>query len=134
MERIIPQLLLVLPGAVKINWAFTDAIFMSGEAKRKLKLNKEAAEDFSLIISINPSYIEAYLSRGELLIEDKKYKEALSDFTNVITRNPKKARAYLLRGEAYIKLKNKKNACTDFSKAGELGYFAAYEKIKKHCR
>ena len=30
-------------------------------------------------------------------------------------------------------INDEKNACADFKKAGDLGYFDAYEMIKKYC-
>jgi len=40
---------------------------------------------------------------------------------------------YYHRGISRIKLGRKDSGCLDLSKAGELGYFEAYESIKEFC-
>ena len=45
----------------------------------------------------------------------------------------KHAMAFCNRGLAKIKLNDKNGGCLDLSKAGELGFQAAYESIKKYC-
>jgi tetratricopeptide (TPR) repeat protein len=47
-----------------------------------------------------------------------------------IEENPK---ALYMRGSVYLKFEDRNNACSDFNRAGELGYFEAYEMINKYC-
>jgi hypothetical protein len=47
--------------------------------------------------------------------------------------NPKSAEAYENRGLSKIAIGQKDNGCKDLSKAGELGYEKAYERIKEFC-
>ena len=57
----------------------------------------------------------------------------LSDFNSAIKLDPNNAMAFCNRGLAKIKLNDKNGGCLDLSKAGELGFQAAYESIKKYC-
>jgi len=47
--------------------------------------------------------------------------------------NPNYAKAYFIRGSAKINSDQRNSGCLDLSKAGELGYFEAYQYIKEFC-
>jgi len=59
--------------------------------------------------------------------------KTLEDYTKVIELNPKSSKAYSNRGIAKFKSGDKNGGCMDWSKAGELGDYSAYDKIKEHC-
>ncbi|MBI2968372.1 MAG: tetratricopeptide repeat protein [Bacteroidetes bacterium] len=89
--------------------------------------------DFNRAIKINPAYSDAYFNRGLTLFYLKKYKEAIDDYTKVISINGNDHEAYYQRGRAKYDSGDKDGGCADWSKAGELGYFEAYAKIKNYC-
>lgn len=64
----------------------------------------------------------------------KQFKSAILDLTKAIQLNAKDAIPYYYRGIAKKNIGQKNGACADFSKAGELGYAAAYDEIKKNCQ
>ncbi len=58
---------------------------------------------------------------------------AILDYNKSLEINPQYANAYFYRGMSKINVGQKENGCLDLSKAGELGYDNAYEKIKEYC-
>ncbi len=75
----------------------------------------------------------AYFNRGNAKYELEDYRGAIADYSKAIEINPNDADAYGNRGIAMIKLGQKDSGCLDLSKAGELGYFDAYDVIKEYC-
>ena len=51
----------------------------------------------------------------------------------MIEINPKSYSAYNNRAFSKLRLGDKNGACLDWSKAGELGYYDAYELINEYC-
>jgi tetratricopeptide (TPR) repeat protein len=58
---------------------------------------------------------------------------AIKDVDKAIELTPDFADVYYIRGNAKAQMGNMDNACLDWSKAGELGYSKAYERIKENC-
>ncbi|ADG71373.1 tetratricopeptide repeat protein [Brachyspira murdochii] len=63
--------------------------------KMFLQLNKEAFDDFNIVIQLNPTFFEAYFSRGLLKSNLAMDKEAIEDYKKVIELNPKYIDAYI---------------------------------------
>ena len=62
-------------------------------------------------------------------------KNAIKESSNRASCSKSKvADAYYYRGLAKIILHQKDNGCLDLSKAGELGFYQAYDEIKKYCK
>ena len=62
------------------------------------------------------------------------YRGAIQDFNKVIEINPNSSLAYFYRGITELNLSQKESGCLDLSKAGEMGYFQAYDYIKQYCK
>jgi tetratricopeptide (TPR) repeat protein len=58
---------------------------------------------------------------------------AIDDYSKAIELNPNDTMAYYNRGISKLILGQKDEGCVDLSKAGELGYYEAYDMIKKFC-
>lgn len=71
--------------------------------------------------------------RGNAKVSLGLYKEALADFNVAISINSNDGESYFWRGITKLSLNDKEGGCLDLSKAGELGYIAAYAEIQKHC-
>ena len=71
------------------------------------------------------------LSEAKTKIND--FAGALDNYSTIIKLDSSSAKAYYLRGVSEIKIEMTDRACYDFKKAGELGYFDAYEMTKKYC-
>lgn len=63
----------------------------------------------------------------------KKYEEAIKQFNELILLDEFNKEALYFRGLCKINTSLKDEGCLDLSKSGELGYFDAYNEIKKHC-
>jgi tetratricopeptide (TPR) repeat protein len=63
----------------------------------------------------------------------KKFNEALNSFNELLELDASYKEALFYRGLSKINLEKKEEGCLDLSKAGELGFFKAYDEIKKHC-
>ncbi len=62
-----------------------------------------------------------------------KYQLALNDANTAILLDNNLEYTYFLRGLIKYSLNDKLGSCKDFSKAGELGFAAAYDEIKEKC-
>ena len=62
------------------------------------------------------------------------YTAAIQDYNKAIELYPDYTEAYVDRGVAKYNLGDKNGGCLDFSKAGELGYEDAYDRIKLYCQ
>ena len=106
-----------------------------GNAKYDLQDYRGAILDYNKAIELDPTYVKAYNNRGmakaNANLQD--YRGAILDFTKAIELDPKNAILYYNRGLAKNALSYTDGACLDWSKAGELGYAHAYDRIKKYC-
>lgn len=119
--------------AINIDSTHAGVYYNRGFAKSKFKDYKGAMSDYNKAIEIAPYYSEAYYMRGLIksIFEDDR--GAISDFNAAIQNNPKYPEAYFARGLAKYHLMQVDEGCLDWSKAGELGYYEAYDMIKKFC-
>jgi tetratricopeptide (TPR) repeat protein len=105
-----------------------------GWCKLKLEDYYGTITDCNQSINNSTKENQAYFLRGCAKFSLKNYISALDDFNKYILDNPKDEEAYYNRGCIKFELKNIKGGCIDWSKAGELGYEEAYDKIKKYCK
>jgi tetratricopeptide (TPR) repeat protein len=112
-----------------------DAIAYFNRATEKLMLNdkKGAVEDLSFSVSIDSNNISSHFLIAETYLQLKDFKNTIKHVERIIKLDSQNARAYFLKGTAELELKENDKACTDLRKAGELGYYDAYELITKNC-
>ena len=128
--------------AIQLNPDKDKAYRNRGDAKYNIQDYTGAIEDYNKAIQLNPDYTiklnpwvaRAYNKKGEIWLVLENYKIAIANFNQAMQLNPNYAEAYYNRGFAKRELKDKYGACADYSKAGELGYSDAYNKIKKYCK
>ncbi len=118
--------------AISINSTYY-LYYCRGLSYKKLSNNKNALLDFNKAIDLKKDYYLAIFERGNVkgFLGDKR--GALKDLNKVIEFEPSKREVLYQRGILKYHLNDKDGACEDWSKAGELGYFEAYEQIQKHC-
>lgn len=106
-----------------------------GNAKSRLKDYRGAILDYTKAIELNAieKHQHVYYNRGIAKGNLKDYQEAIKDFSKAIELTPNFADAYYLRGNIKAQSGNMDSACLDWSKAGELGYSEAYDRIKENC-
>ena len=93
----------------------------------------EAIEDYESCLLIDSTYINALFILAEAKTTVKDFSGALKNYNSIIKLDSSSAKAIYLRGTIEIILERNDLACMDFKRAGELGYFDAYEMIKKYC-
>ena len=119
--------------AISLNNRDELAYFNRAKEFAKIGMIKQAIDDYSKAIILNPSNIEYYFLRGELKFGAAKFLSAAADYTIIISLQPDNGNAYYNRGICYANVNLKDNACDDLNRAGELGFFEAYEIIRKFC-
>jgi tetratricopeptide (TPR) repeat protein len=119
--------------ALSLNKRDELAYFNRAKEFAKIGMIKQAIDDYSKAIILNPSNIEYYFLRGELKVTAAKFLSAAADYTKIISLQPENGNAYYNRGICYANINLKNNACEDLNRAGELGFFEAYEVIRKYC-
>lgn len=97
------------------------------------KKYKFASNDLELLKQFYPDNFNVLMDLAKVRIKENKYFNAINELTMAIKIDSTSAEAYFLRGKALLELGRNFSACADFYKAGELGYFEAYEMIKIHC-
>lgn len=121
--------------------ASAEAYYLRALAKEKLDDSYGAANDYAYLVqapvldeSIN--YGEVLLRYGNILLQQKKYSQVIIQMDALIKYNDKdtQPQAYFNRGSAKIFTGDKEGGCLDLSKAGELGYKAAYDAIRENCK
>lgn len=113
----------------------TDGIAYYNRANEKMLLGdfNGAIEDYENSLLIDSTNIGTLFVLAEAKIKVNNISGALSNYNSIINLDSTSAKAYYLRGTAEIVLEEYDKACVDFKKAGERGYFDAYEMIKKYC-
>jgi len=119
--------------AISLNNRDELAYFNRAKEFAKIGMIDQATDDYSKAIILNPSNIEYYFLRGEVKVRAAKFLSAAADYTKIISLQPDNGNAYYNRGICYANVNLKDNACEDLNRAGELGFFEAYEVIRKFC-
>ncbi len=94
---------------------------------------REAISDLTNAYELDKGNTDLLFMIAETRTKLKDYQNAFSDYTKILMIDSLNSKAYYERGLISLELKREKAACDDLTKAGNLGYFDAYEKIKKHC-
>ena len=93
-----------------------DTYYRRGIVKEKLKLFKEAIDDFDICIKQNNKYVDAYLSRAYCNSMINNLKESLKDYNHYIEKIQDNVIAYYNRGLVKSKLQLIDEAILDFDK------------------
>jgi len=110
-----------------------NALYNRSVEYQNKKNYKLAIADLELLSQFYPENTDVLMDLAKLKIIEKKYFGAINDLTKVIKLDSLNAEAYFLRGKILLDLHRNFSACNDFLKAGELGYFEAYEMIRIYC-
>ena len=94
---------------------------------------KGAIDEYDIAIRNKADYAKAFNNRGLAKGNVLDHKGALMDFTAAIDIDSHLGEAYYNRGASKLQFGDKFGACLDWSRAGELGFFDAYDRIKKFC-
>lgn len=109
-----------------------DGYFNRGNQKLIMNDIESGIEDLERSLHFDNRNVKALLMLAELKFNSGDNLGSLESLNKVISldQNPK---AFYLRGLVFLKLEDRSNACPDLQRAGELGFFDAYEMINKYC-
>lgn len=106
--------------AIKMNGAFTVALFARGRLQRLTGALDGALEDLNQALTLNPRYDEAYAERGLVYQAMGKADVALKDLDESIHLNPRRPDVYHSRGLVRLELGDKIGALDDLNMVLEL--------------
>jgi tetratricopeptide (TPR) repeat protein len=104
-----------------------------GRLKAYLQDFRGSIIDFTIAIELDKKLSDAYFDRGLSRYFIKQYAGAVEDFDMVLKWDAADHVAWFNRGRALIGLGMKDEGCLSLSKAGELGFFGAYDWIRNNC-
>lgn len=113
----------------------TDGIAYYSRANEKMMLNdiNGAIEDYNASLKIDSLNINALYMLAEANNKIGNIDNSINQYNAILKIDTTEARAFYLRGVIEVTTENYDKACKDFKEAGDLGYFDAYEMIKKYC-
>jgi tetratricopeptide (TPR) repeat protein len=113
----------------------TDGIPYYNRANEKMILNdiNGAIEDYKKSLEIDSLNTNTMFILAEAQSKIGDFSGAIVNYNSILKIDSTSAKVFYLRGLSLLSLNDDKNACMDFNKAGELGYFDAYDMIKKYC-
>lgn len=113
----------------------TDGIAFYSRANEKMIMNdfKGAIEDYNYSLQIDSLNINTLYMLAEANNKIGNINSSINQYNSILNIDTTEAKAFYLRGVIEVTTEEYDKACKDFKKAGELGYFDAYEMIKKYC-
>ena len=113
----------------------TDGIAFYNRANEKMLLGDipGAVEDYESSLLIDSLNINTLFVLAEAKTKLNDVIGAYNNYSKIIQIDSSSAKAHYLLGATEIALEKYDEACKNFKKAGDLGYFDAYEMIKKYC-
>jgi len=118
---------------ISFNPSFYGYHFYRGNVNYLLGNFGESIEDYNTTITLNSNSADAYYRRGMANDTLNIVNLAMQDYTLAINLKPEDALFYSRRGNLKYKMGNKEGACLDWTVAGELGFYADFDKMKRLC-
>lgn len=119
---------------IKANNDFYGYYFYKGQLYYQMKEYGPAVDWFSVAIIKNYSNADSYYYRARSYQALNEYTKALEDYNTAIVLKPEEGTFFSKRGNCKYKMGNKEDACTDWDKAGALGYYEDFDKMKHFCQ
>lgn len=94
----------------------------------------EILQDYKFCSNAIADFPYAAYNMGNTYMKLKDYPSAVEAYTEAIRRDAGMPEAYFNRGIAFIQSNDTEKGLADLSRAGEMGFYQAYNLIKKHSR
>ncbi len=120
--------------SIKFDSNNVQAFMLRSSLKEKLGDCKGAISDYDMVVKLQKNDALAYNVRGGIKFGCNDFKGALSDYNISIKLVSDAGVSYYQRAKCRIKLNDYDGACFDFAKAGELGFWQAYDSLKMYCK
>ena len=118
---------------IQINPSFYGYYLHKGKVELNSKKYDSALKTFNFALGLNPDVADTYFMKANTLDTLQRFDEALLNYSAAIHLNPTDGTYYSKRGNTKMTLGNRNGACLDWTIAGELGYYADFDKIKTVC-
>jgi len=118
---------------IQINPSFYGYYLHKGKVELNAKKYDSALKNFNFALGLNPDVADTYFMKANTLDTLQRLDEALINYSSAIQLNPTDGSYYSKRGNTKMALGNRNGACLDWTIAGELGYYADFDKIKTVC-
>ena len=118
---------------IQINPSFYGYYLHKGKVELKSKKYNSALKNFNFALGLNPDVADTYFMKANTLDTLQMLDEAIMNYSTAIHLNPTDGSYYSKRGNSKMALGNRNGACLDWTIAGELGYYADFDKIKTVC-
>ena len=119
--------------AIDLNPQFYGYYLFKGNTYHEMNKHPEAVVQYSMAIDLNDTNGDLYFHRGLSYFDAKKYLKAIEDFDTAIAYNEAEGAYFFQRGHAFMAIGKKFEACQDWYRAGGLGYYKDFDKIKEVC-
>lgn len=103
------------------------------DTKFNLKDYLGALKEVNLLIEKRPKHAYLFNLKGMILSDLNDKSGSIASYSKAIELEPNNSFHYIMRGYSKFDLNDKAGACEDWSQAGSLGYYRAYDLIKKYC-
>ncbi|WP_214226135.1 ribonuclease E inhibitor RraB [Pedobacter sp. B4-66] len=101
--------------------------------KDELHTPKAARLDYDKAIELAPDFIDAIINRAANKDEAGEHDNAIADYSFVISLEPDNGLAHYNRANSKLRKGDKVGACLDWTKAKQLGYKYAEERLNINC-
>lgn len=119
--------------SIEINPDFYGYYYNKGNAYLEMERYNRAVTEFSKAIELNESIADIYYKRGLAEQGMGNIDRAIFDYGSALAYDPNEGLYFFQRGHAKMEQGDKNGACIDWYKAGELGYYEDFEKVKVVC-
>lgn len=118
---------------IAINRDFYGYYFYKGNVYSELQQYDSAIFMYNIAIIKNYQNADSYYHRAKAYENLNEFDKALEDYNTAILLKSTDGTFYSHRGNCKYKMGMKKAACQDWNKAGALGYYEDFDKMKKVC-
>lgn len=118
---------------IAINSDFYGYYFYKGNVYSELQQYDSAIYMYNIAVIKNYQNADSYYHRAKAYEQLNEYDKALEDYNTAIVLKSTDGTFYSHRGNCKYKMGQKEAACKDWNKAGALGYYEDFDKMKKVC-
>jgi len=118
---------------IEINSNFYGYYFYKGNVYEAMNNYQSAVDMYSIAIIKNYNNGDSYFHRANSYTEIGQYEKAVEDFNTAILLKPNDGTYYSAKGNCLFEMGKKQSACENWNKAGALGYYKDFDKMKNIC-
>jgi len=118
---------------ININSDFYGYYFYKGNVYDAMGNYELSIDMYSIAIIKNYQNGDSYFQRAQSYDKLHQYDKAIEDFNTAILLKPNDGTYYSAKGNCLFEMGQKQKACENWNKAGSLGYYKDFDKMKNFC-